>query len=94
MERKRDASARACGGGAATTAGRRGWSLGAHGAGQRGSNENVNGPTRDYFPKGTALSAPSAQELVRVDDEVNDRPRKTLGWNPPADLLAHAIQAA
>ncbi len=66
----------------------------AHSPWQRGSNENMNGLLRDYFPKGTDLSVHSAQELQRVADEVNDRPRKTLGWNRPGDLFAHALQAA
>ncbi len=64
----------------------------AHSPWQRGSNENTNGLLRDYFPKGTDLSVFSDEELQRVAVEVNDRPRKTLGWNRPADLFdtAHA----
>lgn len=59
----------------------------AHSPWQRGSNENTNGLLRDYFPKGTDLSAISPEELQRVADELNDRPRKTLGWARPADLI-------
>jgi transposase, IS30 family len=59
----------------------------AHSPWQRGSNENANGLLRDYFPKATELSAISPEELQRVADELNDRPRKTLDWVRPADLL-------
>lgn len=62
----------------------------AHSPWQRGSNENMNGLLRDYFPKGTDLDHISPEELRRVADEINDRPRKTLGWARPADLIASA----
>lgn len=62
----------------------------AHSPWQRGSNENTNGLLRDYFPKGTDLANVSPGELQRVADEINDRPRKTLGWARPADLIADA----
>ncbi len=55
---------------------------------QRPSNENMNGLLRDYFPKGTDLRAHSAGDLLRVGDELNRRPRKTLGWQTPHDLFA------
>jgi IS30 family transposase len=45
---------------------------------------------RQYFPKGTDLTNISPQELRRVADEMNDRPRKTLGWARPADLITNA----
>jgi IS30 family transposase len=63
----------------------------AHSPWQRGSNENMNGLLRDYFPKGTDLANISPQELQRVADEINDRPRKTLGWARPADLITDAV---
>ena len=62
----------------------------AHSPWQRGSNENTNGLLRDYFPKRTDLSTISPEELQRVADELNDRPRKTLGWARPADLITDA----
>lgn len=66
----------------------------AHSPWQRGSNENMNGLLRDYFPKATDLSIHTAEDLARVAAEVNDRPRKTLGWRRPADLLNAEITMA
>ncbi len=66
----------------------------AHSPWQRGSNENMNGLLRDYFPKGAGLAAFDAQELRRVADEINARPRKTLGWCRPGDLFGSALATA
>ena len=63
----------------------------AHSPWQRGCNENTNGLLRDYFPKGIDLNHVSPEELQWVADELNDRPRKTLGWARPADLIADAV---
>ena len=65
-----------------------------HSPWQRGTNENINGLLRDYFPKGTDLRDITPGELQRVADEVNTRPRKSLGWARPADLLAAEITPA
>lgn len=59
----------------------------AHSPWQRGSNENMNGLLRDYFPKGTDLAMHGVEELARIATEVNQRPRRTLGWRRPADLF-------
>ena len=62
-----------------------------HSPWQRGSNENTNGLLRQYLPRGTDLSGISQAALNRVARELNERPRKTLGWRTPPDMLAAIV---
>lgn len=61
---------------------------------QRGSNENTNGLLRQYFPKGTDMSRYSEPDLDAVAAALNGRPRKTLGWNTPAEALDALLSGA
>jgi IS30 family transposase len=61
---------------------------------QRGTNENTNGLLRQYFPRGTNLARHSADELAAVAAALNGRPRKTLGWKTPAEVLTEYLSAA
>lgn len=58
---------------------------------QRGSNENTNGPLRQYFPKGSDLSVSSQDDLDAVALQLNTRPRKTLGFMTPGANLAESV---
>lgn len=64
---------------------------GLHSPWQRGANENTNGLLRQYFPKGTDLSIFPEEYLDAVAEELNDRPRKTLGWRKPSEVFLGLI---
>jgi IS30 family transposase len=58
---------------------------------QRGTNENTNGLLRQYFPKQTSLSNFNQLELNKVALKLNSRPRKTLGYKTPAQVLNEVL---
>ncbi len=54
---------------------------------QRGSNEHLNGRLRKYLPKGTSFADLTQTELDEIIQEINNRPRKVLGWATPAEVF-------
>ncbi|MEV6615036.1 hypothetical protein AB0N31_14475 [Streptomyces sp. NPDC051051] len=61
--------------------------------GQRGSNENMNNIPRQYFLKGADLSVRTLEHRAAIGNQLNCRPRETLGWETPAERL-HALLTA
>jgi len=63
-----------------------------HSPWERGTNENTNALIRQYFPKGTDFSRISVNKLKHVQDELNNRPRKTLGWHTPHEQFSELLR--
>ena len=59
---------------------------------QRGSNENTNGLLRQYFTKGLDLSNFTQRQLDAVADRLNGRPRETLGFECPAEVITRLLR--
>lgn len=59
---------------------------------ERGANENTNGLIRDFFPKKTDFRIVSEAELQAVEDNLNNRPRKRLGWLTPREVFEKELQ--
>ncbi len=54
---------------------------------ERGLNENINGLIRQYIPKGSSFEHLSAQEIKHIENRLNHRPRKSLGWKTPYEVF-------
>jgi IS30 family transposase len=58
---------------------------------ERGANENLNGLVRQYFPKGTSFVSITEEDVKRVQDKLNDRPRKRFGYLSPNEVFNNMI---
>jgi len=58
----------------------------------RATNENTNGLVRQYFPKGTDFSTLTQRDVKAVQDKLNNRPRKCLGYKTPLEVFRVALQ--
>lgn len=63
-----------------------------HSPWERGTNENTNALLRQYFPKNLDFTKISKERLKEVQDELNDRPRKTLGWYTPHEKFCELLR--
>ena len=61
---------------------------------QRGTNENTNDIVRFFFPKGFDFRTVTDEDIQFVEDLINNRPRKCLGWKTPAEVLEESVALA
>jgi IS30 family transposase len=59
---------------------------------QRGTNEHANGLLRQFFPKGTNFARISHRQVARVEQLLNERPRKRLGYRTPQEVLTNKLR--
>lgn len=62
-----------------------------HSPWQRGTNENTNGLLRQYLPKGKSMAKVTEQDLQAIEDKLNSRPRKVLGFRTPTEVFLKSI---
>lgn len=60
-------------------------------SGERGTNENTNGLIRYYLPKGTDFATISNEAIQKVENILNNRPRKRLGWKTPLEVFNEGV---
>jgi len=61
---------------------------------ERGTNENTNGLIRQYFPKGCSFKDATPKEILRIQNKLNNRPRKCLGYKTPREVFEEEISVA
>ena len=61
---------------------------------QRGINENTNGLIRQYIPKGSSFEPLSKKDIKHIEDRLNHRPRKSLGWKTPHEVFHEKMKAS
>jgi len=62
-----------------------------HSPWERGTSENTNSLVRIFFPRGTNFSKISTSRLKKVEDLLNDRPRKVLNWYTPKEVFTKTV---
>lgn len=62
-----------------------------HSPWQRGTNENTNGLLRQYFPKGIDFTTVTHTDIQRIQEQLNDRPRKALGFRTPTEVFSQLL---
>lgn len=58
---------------------------------ERGSNENMNGLIRQYFPKGMSFENITDKQVQNAEDKLNNRPRKRFGYKTPNEVFSHSL---